>query len=85
MCNDCYKEVKHELNVHTKIEKTCSVCGKVLNKATKSGMCKDCYNKQQATKNNCPSAEELLKKKEELKSYVKIGKFYNTSDKTIKK
>lgn len=48
-------------------------------------MCKDCYNKQRAAGNNCPSAEELLEKKEELKSYVKIGEFYNISNKTIKK
>lgn len=85
LCNDCYKEIKHELNTHAKIEKTCSICGKVLNKATKSGMCKDCYNKQRAVNSNCPFAEELLEKKKELKSYVKIGEFYNTSDKTIKK
>lgn len=85
LCIDCYNEAKYELNTHTKIEKTCSICGKVLNKTTKSGMCKDCYNKQRSIYSNCPSAGELLEKKKELKSYVKMGEFYNTSDKTIKK
>jgi len=48
-------------------------------------MCKDCYNKQRAVDNNCPSAEELLEKKKELKSYTQIGKYYNVTDNTIKK
>ena len=64
---------------------TCSVCGKTLDRATKSGMCKDCYKKSVSVIENCPSAEELLEKKKQWKSYVQMGKFYKVSDNTIKK
>ncbi len=96
MCPNCHSQTdtyagkKNESGKNNRIhvlppKHTCSVCGKALHRPTKSGMCKDCYNKQRAVDSNCPSAEELLEKKKELKSYVKMGKFYNTSDKTIKK
>jgi Zn finger protein HypA/HybF involved in hydrogenase expression len=87
---DTYAGKKNEKGknnrIHTsKPKHTCSICGKKLDRATKSGMCKECYNKSVSRVENCPSAEELTEKKEELKSYVQIGKFYNVSGGTIKK
>lgn len=48
-------------------------------------MCRDCCNKKQQEKSNCPSKEELLKKCYELKAYSRIAKEYGVSDKTISK
>lgn len=72
--------------VHTLPPKhTCSVCGKALDRATKTGMCKECYKKSTSRLNNSPSEEELLKKRAELKSYEQMGKFYNVSGSTVRK
>lgn len=63
----------------------CSCCGKEIKSRTTTGMCRDCCNKKQQEKSNCPSKEELLKKCYELKAYSKIAKEYGVSDKTIRK
>lgn len=87
---DSYAGKKNEngksCRIHTLPPKhACSVCGKRLKRATKSGMCKECYTKSMSREINAPSADELKEKKKELKSYKKMGNFYNVSDTTVKK
>lgn len=64
---------------------TCSKCGKRLERATKSGMCKVCYNEWRSIEKNCPSKEELQANFLKYQSYLQLSKLYNVSDKTIAK
>lgn len=82
---DNYSKPKTVKSNEKKVVATCSICGKDLTDIPKSGMCAKCYNKHRSASNNCPSAEELLEKKKELKSYRQMGKYYNVADTTIKK
>ena len=48
-------------------------------------MCRNCCNRKQQKASKCPSKEELLEKCYKFKTYSKIAKEYNVSDKTIRK
>lgn len=88
LCPNCHSQTDNFCSKNRKAEKKkyyCKNCGKELSKASETGLCKDCWNKFQIKNSKCPSKEELLQKCYELKSYSKIAKEYNVSDKTIKK
>lgn len=88
LCPNCHSQTDNFCSKNRKISKKlyyCSVCGKQLSEETKTGLCRDCWNKEQQKRSNKPNKEELIKKCEELKSYSKVSKEYNVSDKTIRK
>lgn len=91
LCCNCHAQTENYSKQKVTIKKGrtpktyCSICGNPIFHNSKTGMCVKCYNLSRACINNCPSVEELQRKKVELKSYVQIGKFYNVSDKTVKK
>lgn len=88
LCPNCHSQTdnycaKNRKNLKEKPH--CKQCGKELYERTVTGLCRDCWNKTQIDKSKCPSKEELLEKCYELKSYSKIAKEYDVSDKTIRK
>jgi len=88
LCPNCHSQTDNYCAKNRKVEKEkfyCSCCGKEIKSRTTTGMCRDCCNKKQQEKSNCPPKEELLEKCYELKSYSKIAKEYGVSDKTISK
>ena len=88
LCPNCHSQTDNYCAKNRKAEKEkfyCSCCGKEIKSRTATGMCRDCCNKKQQEKSNCPPKEELLKKCHELKSYSKMAKEYGVSDKTISK
>lgn len=88
LCPNCHSQTDNYCSKNRKKIKEkfyCSQCGKELYERTISGLCKDCWNKFQIQNSKCPSKDELLSKCYELKSYSKISKFYNVSDKTVRK
>ena len=67
-----------------KDKKTCPVCQKTFFSEKKQKYCSnECAKK--ASERFSPSKEELIDKIKELKSYVKVGKFYGVTDASIKK
>jgi len=80
--NNELKKIKH--NKHNK-HNTCLDCNKKILES--SIRCVICENKRKFknNKSNRPSYEQLLKDKNELKTYVNISKKYNVSDTTIRK
>ena len=63
----------------------CNSCKKELLDKTKSGLCRDCFNDIQKLKSKCPTKEQLISDCKNFKSYSRIGKIYNVSDKTVRK
>lgn len=62
----------------------CKICGKPMQRASKTGLCAECYRKQEQQNSKCPSKEQLLQDIKNM-SMVKVGKKYGVSDNTIRK
>lgn len=62
---------------------SCSLCGKKLNSKTKTGYCKECYNKSNR-KSDRPSKEHLYFLLN-INSFEAVGRMYNVSSAAIKK
>ena len=63
--------------------KYCKYCGKELYKRSNTYCSQECFHK--AYGNKRPTETELLEKFKELKSYLKVGKYYGVSDNAIRK
>lgn len=87
LCPNCHSQTDNycSKNRKTKVKHYCSKCGKEIKKRTVTGLCRDCHNQSEKDKSKCPSKEELLKNCYKLKTYSKLSKEYEVSDKTIKK
>lgn len=55
-----------------------------MQRASKTGLCAECYRKQEQQNSKCPSREQLLKDIKDM-PMVKVGKKYGVSDNTIRK
>lgn len=55
-----------------------------MQRASKTGLCAECYRKQEQQNSKCPSKEQLLQDIKNM-SMVKVGKKYGVSDNTIRK
>ena len=88
LCPNCHSQTDNfcwKNRGQTKQIYYCLKCGKQLLIKTKTGLCKDCYKLVRKEKSLKPSKEVLLDDCKMLKSYSKISKKYNVSDKTIRK
>lgn len=87
LCPNCHSQTDNFCSKNRiKVEpQKCKVCGKEIYRVTKRGLCKDCWNNIQKSNSKKPSKDELIKSCKELKSYSKVSKKYNVSDKTIRK
>lgn len=63
----------------------CKSCGKEIGDETKHELCRACWRKVEQMNSSKPSKKQLLQDCKDLKSYSKVSKKYNVSDKTIKK
>lgn len=66
------------------VPRTCSICGKIISKNNKSGLCFKCYKINDKNKKLKITKEELI----ELlihKSFIEIGKLFNTTDTAVRK
>lgn len=88
LCPNCHSQTDNYCSKNRKIEKKryyCKNCGKEINDASETGLCRNCWNELQIKNSKRPLKEELLQQCYKLKSYSKIAKEYGVSDKTIKK
>lgn len=86
LCPNCHSQTENYCDKNRKngITINCSDCGKPLSYSNLSGLCRDCYNKKH-NKSNKPTKEELLKLFEIHKTYEALSRYFNVSNKTIKK
>jgi hypothetical protein len=76
-------ETRHGTPKSKPPKRTCHLCDNTLTRNQKIYCSTECYF--QGTKGKRPPVFELIKKFEELKSFVSVGKFYNVSDNAIRK
>jgi len=81
--NEKGAETRHGTSKSKKPKKVCQLCSKVLNSKQKIYCSRECYS--ECTKGKRPPVFELIKKFEELKTFVDVGKFYSVSDNAVKK
>jgi hypothetical protein len=63
-------------------KRVCPVCGK-LKKSRDGTVCMACYQKRHSA--NIPSKSQLVKDKQELRSFCAVGRKYNVSDNAVRK
>ena len=89
LCPNCHSQTDNYCSLNRKhklAEKNyCKKCGTEISKRNLSGLCKKCYQENEASKSKIPTKEVLNKDYLELKSYSSIAKKYNISIKTLKK
>ena len=88
LCPNCHSQTDNFCSKNRKDEKEhcyCKKCGVEITKNTQSGLCRNCWDDVQRERSNKPDKETLIKDCKELKSYSKVSKKYNVSDKTIRK
>ena len=55
-----------------------------MHRASKTGLCADCYRKQEQQNSKCPSKEQLLQDIQNM-PMIKVGEKYGVSDNAIRK
>lgn len=76
-------ETRHDKPKSIKKPHICENCGKEFNGRKQKYCSVECY--RIASRVNVPNVIELIDKFKELKTYVKVAKHYNVSDKAVKK
>lgn len=66
------------------VPQTCSICGKMISKNSKSGLCFKCYKINDKNKKLNITKEELIKLLIH-KSFIEIGKLFNITDTAVRK
>lgn len=76
-------ETRHGTSKSEKPKRFCHLCSNVL-KSKQTKFCStECY--YESTKGKRPPVFELIEKFENLKSFVKVGEFYDVSDNAVRK
>ena len=89
LCPNCHSQTDNwcAKNRKSLLKKTfyCTNCGKQLSDKMDTGLCRDCYNKEQKLNSKCPTKEQLISDCKKHGTYSQISKLYGVSDKTIRK
>lgn len=76
-------ETLHDIPKFNKSKKYCQNCGNILTNRQSKYCSTECYRELEISKR--PNVIELIEKFKELKSFVKVGEFYNVSDNAVRK
>ncbi len=76
---------KNKIKTPKNVPKGCTNCGKPIKRSGNQFCSYDCLHDSKSKMANRPTAEELILKFKELKSFLQVGKYYGVSDNAVRK